>query len=311
MGWDGLQGRLAVVLMSETENPSGKAEFMAAHREHPRHFKGSRLIYPVLSRRSQGVSVGVNLVPDQCCNFDCLYCQVHRVPAAGRGTGGFSLRTIESELRAMLSLVLTGQIYKYRPFHETPASLQRLTDIALSGDGEPTGCRDFEAVCRICGQVKEEFSLDQVKLVLLTNASLLHLTVVKRGLEVLDAHQGEIWAKLDAGTEDYFQLVNQTSIPLERILSNLIEAARARPVVIQSLFVRLDKERPCRAEIRAYAERLDAIIHAGGRIAAVQLHTIARVPRDARVSCLSRAELDEIAGEVAERIDVPLEKYYA
>ena len=34
--------------------------------------------YPVVSRRSKGISIGVNLNPDRVCNFDCIYCQVDR-----------------------------------------------------------------------------------------------------------------------------------------------------------------------------------------------------------------------------------------
>ena len=46
--------------------------------QHPRSFETNRFVYPVVSRRSGGVSVGVNLNPDKVCNFDCIYCQVDR-----------------------------------------------------------------------------------------------------------------------------------------------------------------------------------------------------------------------------------------
>ena len=49
------------------------------HTLHERQFEGSRFVYPVLSRRSGGISVGINLNPDKVCNFDCVYCQVNRV----------------------------------------------------------------------------------------------------------------------------------------------------------------------------------------------------------------------------------------
>ena len=48
------------------------------HTQHQRSFEWNRFVYPVLSRRSKGLSVGVNLNPDKICNFDCIYCQVDR-----------------------------------------------------------------------------------------------------------------------------------------------------------------------------------------------------------------------------------------
>ncbi len=54
---------------------------MSTHQLHTRHdrtFDAYRFVYPVLSRRSRGMSVGVNLNPDKVCNFDCIYCQVDR-----------------------------------------------------------------------------------------------------------------------------------------------------------------------------------------------------------------------------------------
>ena len=43
---------------------------------------------------------------------------------------------------------------------------------------------------------------------------------------MLDAHQGEIWAKLDAGTEPYYRLIERTTIPFSQILDNLRAAAQ-------------------------------------------------------------------------------------
>ena len=55
------------------------------HSQHERQFAENRFVYPVLSRRSGGISVGINLNPDKVCNFDCVYCQVDRkVPSVVR-----------------------------------------------------------------------------------------------------------------------------------------------------------------------------------------------------------------------------------
>ena len=88
------------------------------------------------------------------------------------------------------------------------------------------------------------------------------------GLAILDANGGEIWAKLDAGTEDYYRLVNRSEVDWGHVLENLREAAQARPIVIQSLFLRDHGEPPAADEIAAYVDRLEEILAAGGQIEA-------------------------------------------
>src|SRR4051812_23872056 len=44
----------------------------------PLEFLGNRFVYAVISQRSHGLSIGINLNPDKCCNFDCAYCEVNR-----------------------------------------------------------------------------------------------------------------------------------------------------------------------------------------------------------------------------------------
>ena len=50
----------------------------AAVQDHTRHFTDFTFVYPVISRRSKGLSIGANLNPDKGCNFDCIYCEVAR-----------------------------------------------------------------------------------------------------------------------------------------------------------------------------------------------------------------------------------------
>ena len=281
-----------------------------AFRNHPRRFRGSQWVYPVVSRRAGGFSVGVNLTPDKQCNFNCRYCQVDRTGPTKSPQAPLPLGELEEELRTTLELICAGDIYEFEPFNTTPAPLRRLNDIALSGDGEPTGSPQFLDVCRLCAAVKKQLSLDDVQIVLITNATLLHRPIVREALAVLDQNQGQIWAKLDAGTEGHFHFVNQTELPLHRVLDNLRDAARLRPIVIQSLFFCFDGERVSPEEIAAYARRLCDLLACGGQIAAVQLHTIARKPRDPRVSALTNDQLDQIAREISDIVSVPLQTFY-
>ena len=92
--------------------------------------------------------------------------------------------------------------------------LRRLNDIAFSGDGEPTTFRNIDAIVGDAAEIKRRRGLDTVKMVLITNASMFHRPAVKKALETLDANQGEIWAKLDAGHRRLFPPDRPHSDPL-------------------------------------------------------------------------------------------------
>jgi wyosine [tRNA(Phe)-imidazoG37] synthetase (radical SAM superfamily) len=278
------------------------------HRDHRRNFAENNYVYAVVSRRSKGVSVGVNLNPDKVCNFDCVYCQVDRkTPPVVRDVD--EPRLLE-ELDDMLTLVTTGRLFEHERFRQTPPALRRLNDIAFSGDGEPTTCPRFLEIVKAAAELKRRRGLDDVKLVLITNATMFHRPAVREALAVLDANNGEVWAKLEAGTEAYYQQIDRTTIPLRRVLDNITEAAKARPVVIQALFLRLHGSPPPAAELEAFCDRLNEILKAGGRIKLVQVYTVAREPAESFVDALSAAEVDAIVALVQNRTGLPAEPFY-
>jgi wyosine [tRNA(Phe)-imidazoG37] synthetase (radical SAM superfamily) len=277
-------------------------------RQHAREFGRNRFVYPVLSRRSRGLSVGVNLNPDKVCNFDCIYCQVDRTSTSE--TQFVEMPALLDELDQMLDVVTSGELFEEPPFSDVPQDLRRLNDIAFSGDGEPTTYRNFDEIVAQCAGVKRARGLDSVKLVLITNASMFQRAHVRRGLEVLDANQGEIWAKLDAGTEGYFQLVDRTSISFQQILANITHAARKWPLVIQALFMRIHGQSPPPEEIAAFCERLGEIVAQGGVIKLVQVYTIARPPTESFVTPLTDQEVNAIVDQVRTRTGLTAEPFY-
>ena len=280
-------------------------------RDHRRQWRRCRLVYPVIARRAKGVSIGVNLNLDKRCNFACLYCQIDR--RLGRQRVDVDLADLRDELTLAMRQIVSGEIWAEPRFAPTPAPLRRLNDIAFSGDGEPTCLEHFDRAVQIGADVRREFRCDELKLVVITNATKLDSPQFRRALPILDANNGQIWAKLDAGTEDYFQRINRPhpKIALRRVLDNITDVARGRGVVIQSLFFRADGAEPPPAELSAYRDRLGEILDAGGRIDLVQIHTIARPPSSPSASALADAELDAIAADVRSALDgVPVETYY-
>jgi wyosine [tRNA(Phe)-imidazoG37] synthetase (radical SAM superfamily) len=287
---------------SSAPDPAAVLPLVSAH---PRTFHENRFAYPVVSRRSKGVSIGLNLNPDKVCNFDCIYCQVDRRSEAE--TKFVETDALLAELGGLLETVTTGALYDDPRFRDVPPAWRRLNDIAFSGDGEPTTYRNFDEIVAQVAAAKRSRGLDDVKLVLITNASMFHRPAVERALRILDENQGEVWAKLEAGTEAYFRRVDRTTIPFRRILDNLAAAARVRPLVIQSLFMRIEGESPPAAEIDAFCERLAEILAAGGRLASVQVYTVARPPAETFVAPLVLAELESIAARVRHRTVIPTE----
>jgi wyosine [tRNA(Phe)-imidazoG37] synthetase (radical SAM superfamily) len=277
------------------------------HTDHARSYHANKFVYPVLSRRSRGISIGVNLNPDKVCNFDCIYCQVDRRSEAE--TRFVETDRLFAELDAMLEFVASGAIYGDEKFAGVPAHLRRLNDIAFSGDGEPTTYRNFDEIIARAAGLKRRHGLDDVKMVLITNASMFHRPAVERGLATLDENNGEVWAKLDAGTAAYYHLIERTKIPFARILENIAVAAQKRPLVIQSLFMRVHGEPPTVAEISAFAERLAEVLAAGGRIRLVQIYTVARPPAESFVEPLTATELQFIADTVISRTGLAAETY--
>jgi len=278
------------------------------YQNHARRWQDNAYVYAVVSRRSGGLSIGVNLNPDKACNFDCIYCQVERrTPAVVRKV---DLEVLRQELDTILTAAADGSLFQGPPFDSLPADVRRICDIAFSGDGEPTTYPRFPDAVRIAADARRRFGLIDAKLVLITDACYLTRQPVRAALRELDRHNGEIWAKLDAGTEAYYRIVNRPNFPLSHVMANIIDAARVRPVVIQSLFMRVHGEPPPAEEIDAYCERLNEIVTAGGRIRLVQLYTIARETTEAYATMLSDGELDAIANRVKSRVSAPVVTYY-
>jgi pyruvate-formate lyase-activating enzyme len=313
--------------------------------DHRRQWRDCLYVYPVISRRARGLSIGVNLNPDKRCNFACPYCQIDR--RKRRSLDYVDLVKMGQELEIVLDAALSGRLWHERPFDAVEPALRRINDIAFSGDGEPTCVPNFDKAVEVAAAAKKAASCNEVKLVVITNATALDQPHVQRALPILDANNGEIWAKLDAGSEEYFQAVNRPcpGLSLDKIVLDIASIARGRPVVIQTLFFRMSDEGPSRrsgtarqdegrrsgtarqnaggpgiiaqsggpsdAEIAAYCGRLRSIIDSGGRIKLVQLHTIARKPAEPWATALPDRELDNIANTIRKLApDAPVETYY-
>lgn len=275
--------------------------------EHSRRFAQLRFAYPVVSRRSKGLSLGLNVNPDKVCNFDCPYCQVDRtVPGADRDV---NYGVMLAEIDQLMAMAASGEIWQQGKFADTPGHLRRFNDIAFAGDGEPTTYARLGEAIRDVHALKQRHGLLDVKTIVLTNATLLGRADVLAALEGLKFGPYELWAKLDAGTQPWFELISGTKLQLSRMVSNIAKAAAGLDITIQCMVPTIDGQDPGHAEMQAIAARVNEI-SAAGTVRLVQIYTTARRPASDRIGMVADARLEDLAATVRQQVSVPVEAYY-
>lgn len=281
---------------------------------HSRQFFGNRFVYAVISQRARGLSIGVNLNPDLYCNFNCIYCEIDRTKPLRDAQ--VNIEVMSSELREMLTLVRERRVRELPGYQSVPQELLELKEVALSGDGEPTLCPSFREVVQAVTHIRAQVLAPRFKIVLITNATGLHLPEVQSGLQLLTPLD-EIWAKLDVGTQAGLERVNAArlteltcpNISLELVLANILRLGRQRPVVIQSLFPLIDGTEPTADEIEQYIQRLRELKEAGAKISQVQIYSAHRPAIQANVGHLPLRRLFRIAQQVRQATGLEAEVF--
>jgi wyosine [tRNA(Phe)-imidazoG37] synthetase (radical SAM superfamily) len=264
--------------------------------EHSRDSAGLTYVYPVVSRRAGGVSIGINLNVNNACNWRCVYCQV---PQLIRGAPPpVDLLRLEHELTGFLHDVLHGDFLATR----VPAEARRLNDIALSGNGEPTSAKEFGEVVDLIGRIRRDLAVaDTVKTVLITNGSLMHRPSVRAAVGRMAALNGEVWFKVDRATDSGMRRINSTRSSMGRVRANLEFATRACPTWIQTCVFAIDGEPPDTTEQQAYLDFLKGSLDAGLPLQGVLLYGLARKscqPEAGRLSDVPAGWLESFANEI-------------
>ena len=275
-----------------------RAKITLSIRDHDRNAAHMTYIYPVVSRRAGGVSVGVNLNPNNACNWRCIYCQV---PNLKRGAAPeINLNLLEAELTALLSDILHGDFMQTR----VPENARRLNDIAISGNGEPTSAKAFPEVIQLIGRVMKRFDLvNKIKLILITNGSLLARAPVQLGLKRMAKLQGEVWYKLDAATRDGMVRINNTQQSLKKTAAHLSLAASLCPTHVQTCVFAQNGVAPNELEQQTYLDFLASLITQGIKLRGVLLYGIARPsqqPEAPQLAPLPAMWMEEFARKIAQ-----------
>ena len=179
------------------------------------------IVGPIISRRL-GVSLGVNLLPldGKLCNFDCIYCecgwtgQSHGVPLRYNST---------EEVLSLLEKHLS----------KGKARGERLDVITFAGNGEPTMHPQFAKVIDVTVALRDRY-YPEVKIAVLTNATLLGVPSVRGALEKVDRPI----LKIDSAFDETIALINGSRgrYALAEVIANMKKFRS--DIIIQTMFLR-------------------------------------------------------------------------
>jgi len=245
-------------------------------RDHDRGRIGKTYVYPVLSRRARGLSVGINLNPNQACNWRCVYCQV---PGLIPGNAPkIDLELLEVELREFLDpKVLAAWLADH-----APEGARTLRDLALSGDGESTSAAEFPDVVELVGKLMHQFGhAGRVPLTLITNGSLVQQPLVQAGLRGIAGLAGRVWFKLDSATDSGMRELNSSALGIEKQRRNLVTCASLAPTWIQTIALARGGEAPSALEREAYLALIRGLVAERVPLKGVLLYGYARPSQQA------------------------------
>jgi len=281
--------------MSDSLSEESREEMLTT-RNHDRDVVGMTYVYPVISRRAGGVSIGINLNPNNACNWRCAYCQV---PDLVRGSApGINLEQLRDELTSMLNDVVNGSFMIER----VSGDCRKLCDIAISGNGEPTSCKNFDAIVELIIEVMQSFSLNEdVKLRLITNGSYLHKPNVQAGLKLMGNNNGEVWVKVDSATEAGIERINGVTATPELLFKQVKTAADLCPTWIQTCMFVWDGVEPSEEEVNAYLGFIRKLKTEAVLVQGVLLYGLARESMQEEAAHLSKPDetwMQSMAGRI-------------
>ena len=257
--------------------------------KHDRNIFQGKYIYPVVSRRAGGLSLGINLNTNSACNWQCIYCEV---PNLVRGKPEpINLQELENELDYWLDQITNKSFLNQYTKIQT-----EFKDIAFSGNGEPTASKQFKDVVSILIKKVAEYKLDQKIIIrLITNGSYMSNLVIQESLSLIRNINREIWFKIDGVNKDDIRTVNQVNLSLVTIKKNLEAALNNSPTVIQTCLFKLNEKLPSSESLGEYINFLKPYEN---KIKGIHLYSLARLseqPSKNKLTRLTESELEVIA----------------
>ena len=185
-------------------------------------FLFDKIIFGQVKSRRFGVSLGVNVLPDDVkyCNYNCVYCE------CGWSLEGndFILPTVEQisvNLEKYLSSVADG--------------FQKPEVITFAGNGEPTLHPEFLKIINETIRLRDKY-LPDVKIVVLSNATQLNNPEIVEALNMVDMPI----LKIDTIDQEAYELINgpENKIPIAKIVDMI--TLKIKKPIIQTMFLKAD-----------------------------------------------------------------------
>ncbi len=160
---------------------------------------------PVKSRRL-GVSLGVNLLPEdyKFCTYDCLYCEC--------GWTLDSNKKIKLPTREVVKDTLEKKLAEMLSNNEAP------DNITFAGNGEPTIHPEFAGVIDDTIELRDKY-FPKALISVLSNATQIHKKEVINALNKIDQNI----LKLDSAIDKTFEIINRpkTKISVAKLVDRL------------------------------------------------------------------------------------------
>jgi len=237
-----------------------------------------RYIYGPVKSRRLGLSLGISIIPQKTCNFDCIYCQLGKTSAKTAECREYV--KVEDILRELKEFLLINK-----------DKLANINYITLSGSGEPMLNIKIEELIL---SIKKITSLP---VAVITNSSLL----VDKGLRHGLLHANLIIPSLDAATQDIFEKINQPAenLKIADIIEALIELRREikGKIWLEIMLVKGVNNSP--SQIKKLKEAADRI-----NPDKIQLNSPVRPPARDWVAPLEQKELEKIKETFGEKCEI-------
>jgi wyosine [tRNA(Phe)-imidazoG37] synthetase (radical SAM superfamily) len=234
----------------------------------------NRYVYGPVPSRRLGRSLGVDLVPQKTCTYDCVYCQLGRT--ARRTLIRREYAPLDEILREVAGKLSAGPAPDY---------------VTVAGSGEPT------LHSRIGEVIRGIRAITKVPVAVLTNGSLLSRPEVRAAVSGADL----VIPSLDAGDERTFRVVNRPHprIRFEEMVAGLrtFRAEHRGALWLEVLLVGgITDRREAVAKIAGLAR--------GIRPDRVQLCTVTRPPGRPGVRAAAPEVMEDLAGLFDDPVDV-------
>jgi len=194
--------------------------------------KNYRYIYGPVPSWRLGSSLGIDPISknEKICTFDCIYCQIGKT------------RCLTDERKIFVpSKEIIKELNSLPPLN--------IDYITFSGTGEPTLAENLGEMIKAVRGIRKE------KIAVLTNSSLMHRDNVIKDLFLADL----VVAKLDAPSQDIFELVNQPAknIRIDGVIHAIkdFRSCYKGRLALQIMF--MEENKNCAKEIARIAKEIN------------------------------------------------------